>query len=139
MNQANQVDQTEATLATSIGSITEPTILAYFQTFNAHDFQATASLFAAEGQLMPPFESAIVGQDAIFAYLETEAQGMAALPQGIQEDLSSATSINVVGKVQTRLFTVNVNWQFVLNSESEILSLKIKLLAALQDLLHLKR
>lgn len=128
-----------------VASLSEPAIRAYFETFNAGDFQATANLFAAEGQLLPPFESAIVGHDAILAYLEAEAPGMTLLPQeeapsfpSAADDMS-ADCINIVGKVQTTLFTVNVGWQFSLNSESEILSVKIKLLASLQDLLHLKR
>jgi hypothetical protein len=125
-------------------SLTEPTIRAYFETLNVQNFQATADLFAAEGELLPPFESAIVGRDAILAYLETEAPGMTLLPQEMQSvasepDDTSSDWISVVGKVQTALFTVNVRWQFLLNSASEILSVKIKLLASLQDLLHLKR
>lgn len=122
-------------------SLAEPTIQAYFDTLNAQNFQATAGLFAAEGQLLPPFESAIVGRDAIFAYLETEAPGMTALPQAeIRGDSTpERSSISVVGKVQTTLFMVNVRWQFLLNPQSEILSVKIKLLASLQDLLHLRR
>jgi hypothetical protein len=128
-----------------IDDLAEATIQTYFETLNAGDFQATANLFADEGQLLPPFESVIVGPEAILAYLEAEAQGMRALPQEMQESDSSdldcidSTSINVLGKVQTSLFTVNVKWRFQLNAQAEILSVEVKLLASLQDLLRLKR
>jgi hypothetical protein len=129
--------------STVLGSLSEPAIQAYFETLNAGNFQATANLFAAEGQLLPPFESPIVGRDAILAYLETEARGVTAMPQAeIKKDQAPASdqiSIAVVGKVQTALFIVNVEWLFLLNSQAEILSVKIKLLASLQDLLNLKR
>lgn len=136
--------QPVSTSSAPVASFSEPTIRAYFETLNAGDFAATANLFAAEGQLLPPFESAIVGRDAILAYLETEAPGMTLLPQAeipssSEAEGSNSDCINIVGKVQTALFTVNVRWQFLLDSASEILSVKIKLLASLQDLLHLKR
>jgi Nuclear transport factor 2 (NTF2) domain len=116
-------------------------IFSYFQTFNQGDFQATAALFATDGQLLPPFEAAIVGRAAIAAYLETEAKGMQALPrEAAQQTLPSGeTSHCVSGQVQTPLFVVHVRWEFVLNPQSEIAMVKIKLLAALRELLHLKR
>ncbi len=139
-NQANSVSIS----STSLDGLTQPTIRAYFEALNAGNFQATANLFAPEGQLLPPFESPIVGRDAIFAYLETEARGMTAMPQAEAQEIREPASsdeigIDVVGKVQTALFIVNVRWQFLLNFQSEILSVKIKLLASLQDLLNLKR
>lgn len=119
----------------------EVVISSYFQTFNQGDFQITATLFAAEGRLLPPFASAIIGRDAITDYLAAEAKGMQALPkEKIWETLPSGElSATVVGQVQTSLFSVNVQWNFLLSAQSEILEAKIQLLAALQDLLHLNR
>lgn len=118
-----------------------PQVVSYFETFNAAQFQETAALFAPEGQLLPPFETALIGQAAIAEYLEAEAKGMKAIPQeAIEEELPSGdTQIRVLGQVQTALFSVNVRWEFVLNSQAKILTVKLKLLAALRDLLSLKR
>jgi hypothetical protein len=119
----------------------EVVISSYFQTFNQGDFQITAALFAAAGRLLPPFASAIIGRDAIAEYLATEAKGMQALPkEKVWETLPSGElSVTVVGQVQTSLFSVNVQWNFLLSDQSEILEAKIQLLAALQELLHLNR
>lgn len=112
----------------------------YFETFNAGDFEATANLFAADGELKPPFEKSIVGRDAIAAYLKKEAQGMKAEPDRETVELleNNHSKIEVRGKVQTPLFGVNVAWQFILNPKNEIFSVKIKLLASLQELATLK-
>lgn len=119
----------------------EAVIAAYFLTFNQSDFQATSRLFAADGQLCPPFESAIIGREAIAEYLATEAKGMQAVPkQKGQATLSSGElSVTVMGQVQTSLFSVNVQWDFLLTAQSEIVEAKIQLLAALRDLFPLKR
>ncbi|NJR66198.1 MAG: SnoaL-like domain-containing protein [Leptolyngbyaceae cyanobacterium CRU_2_3] len=113
----------------------------YFETLNAGDFQTTARLFIAQGKLYPPFEGAIVGQEAIAAYLEKEAKGITALAQ---ESIAEAaetddTQVKVTGTVQTSLFTVNASWHFVLNSQTEIVSVRLQLLAGLGELLSLKR
>jgi len=125
------------------------TISAYFATLNANQFSATAQLFVVDGQLLPPFESAIVGREAILAYLSAEANGLQAYPQTLKTEVLSAhetglqvIGLQVIGQVQTALFTINVSWQFVVTpaaEAAEIVSLKIKLLAPLKDLLHLKR
>ncbi len=52
-----------------IEGITEPSVLRYFETLNAGEFEATAALFAEDGVMHPPFESGIVGPNAIAAYL----------------------------------------------------------------------
>ena len=116
-------------------------IAAYFDALNRDDFQASAELFAAEGQLLPPFESAIVGREAVAAYLQAEAKGMRAVIQTLEAELlpSGAVSLRAIGQVQAPLFAVNVSWQFIVNSASEIVSVKIKLLAALKDLINFKR
>ena len=151
MNQTKPVSISSGFVSVdSIDTLAEATIRTYFESLNAGNFQATTNLFATEGQLLPPFESPIVGQEAIRAYLEAEAQGLLALPQEMQacalpEPTSpdaiapDSTCINVLGKVQTSLFTVNVKWRFQLNAQAEILSVEVKLLASLQDLLRLKR
>lgn len=147
-DQRHSLDKHTATPATDacpeelgIPGITEPTILRYFDTLNSGDFQATAQLFAATGQLHPPFEEAIIGPAAIATYLETEARGMKLVPrEGISQAVEQGmTEVKVTGKVQTPLFGVNVSWYFLLNEQGEILSVGVKLLAALEELLSLKR
>lgn len=125
----------------TIEGITEPTILRYFETLNLGDFEACAALFAASGVMHPPFESAIVGPDAIAAYLQQEAQGMELKPrQGVTETLDNEQiQVQVVGKAITSLFGVNVKWLFVLSPEDEILFATIKLLASPQELLSMRR
>lgn len=111
--------------------------LFYFATINAEEFQATADLFAEEGVLYPPFESAIVGREAIDAYLAREAKGIKLLPDRVITYIETieATLYRIMGKVQTPLFSVNVAWEFKLSSQLEILSVKIELLAKLEELL----
>lgn len=140
MTAAKDLTSTSITDLT-IEGITEPVILRYFETMNAGDYQATVTLFAESGAMLPPFEEPIVGQEAIANYLDAEAKGMQLLPrEGIAETLEDEqTQIQVSGKVQTPLFGVNVSWIFVLNSEREILSARIKLLASPQELLKLRR
>lgn len=117
-----------------------PTILRYFDSFNAGEFQQCADLFAEDGLLYPPFESAIGGRTAIATYLQQEAKGMKATPrQGNTDFLETGDAeVKVSGQVQTPLFSVNVSWHFVLNGESEILAVRLRLMAALEDLLRLK-
>jgi hypothetical protein len=52
----------------AIAGIRETPVLRYFETFNSGNFAATAALFTSQGALYPPFESAIVGRDAIASY-----------------------------------------------------------------------
>ena len=132
------VNQNAAQL--QIEGIAEPTILAYFGTLNAGDFQACSALFAADGVMYPPFETGIVGE-AIANYLQQEAQGMKLEPrEGITKSLENdCLEVQVAGKVQTSLFGVNVSWLFVLNQQREIFTAKIKLLASPQELINLRR
>ncbi|AFZ00975.1 ketosteroid isomerase family protein [Calothrix sp. PCC 6303] len=117
-----------------------PLINHYFATINDEDFQETANLFANEGKMYPPFDSVLLGRDAILLYLQKEAKGMKLLPDSvtIQESTIESTHYQVTGKVQTPLFTVNVSWYFVI-SQSQIISVKVKLLAALQELLQFQK
>ena len=120
--------------------LSEPTVCRYFETFNAQDFQTTASLFAPNGALHPPFEKAVVGQDAIADYLKKEAKGMTALPhqETIRQLENGNVEYTVTGKVLTSLFSVNIAWKFVIDSQSKIVTVQVKLLAALEELLKLK-
>lgn len=124
-----------------IEGITETSVLRYFETLNAGEFEATAALFAVDGVMRPPFESDIVGTDAIAAYLKQESQNIKAYPNtGIAEALENATiQVQVTGKAQTSWCSVNVLWLFILNQERQISYTKIKLLASPQELLSLRR
>lgn len=140
-NDQTTTPQSVSTTQLTIEGITEPVVLGYFETMNAGDYEATTALFADTGALLPPFEKPIEGKEAIATYLETEATGMLLFPsKGITEALEDGlTQIQVAGKVQTSLFSVNVSWIFVLTPEREIRSARIKLLASPQELLNLRR
>lgn len=124
-----------------IAGITESTIIRYFDTLNTENYPACADLFATDGVMYPPFEEGIVGREAIASFLHQEAKGMKLEPsQGNTQALEDGClEIQVVGKVQTPLFGVNVAWFFLLNTQQEIAATKIKLLASPQELLSLKR
>jgi hypothetical protein len=126
----------------TIEGITEPTILRYFQTLNAGEFDEVAALFAVDGVMHPPFENGLIGQDAIAHYFRQEAQGIKAYPHegmigilGEQEQIQ----VHVTGTAQTSWCSVNVVWQFILNQQQQILYLKIKLVASPRELLALRR
>lgn len=147
MTDASEAQTTSATSidrpaeSLSIEGLSVPVILRYFEAMNANDCATVASLFAAEGVMNPPFESSIVGHEAIATYLDQEAKGMLLQPrQGVAQPLDVDTlEVTVTGKVQTPVFGVNVNWIFVLNSQSEIILARIKLIASPQELLSLRR
>ena len=124
-----------------IEGITEPSLLRYFKTLNAGEFEATAALFAVDGVMRPPFESDIVGKDAIAAYLKQEGQDIKAYPNvGISETLENGDiQIQVTGKAQTSWCSVNILWLFILNQERQILYTRIKLLASPKELISLRR
>jgi len=124
-----------------IEGIKQVSILRYFETLNAGEFQATAGLFAEDGVMHPPFESGIVGPDAIATYLQQEAQDLKAYPQqGIAETLANnQIQVQVTGKAETSWCGVNVMWLFILNQKHQIIDAKIKLLASPQELLALRR
>ncbi|MBD2302927.1 nuclear transport factor 2 family protein [Nostoc sp. FACHB-87] len=130
----------ESISAIQIAGITEPCILDYFASLNAGQFQQTAALFSEDGVMYPPFESGIVGKDAIAAYLQQEAQGLQAYPrEGIIENIeNNHIQVQVTGKAQTSWCGVNVIWLFILNQQRQITYTKIKLLASPQELLALQ-
>jgi hypothetical protein len=123
-----------------IEGITETSVLRYFETLNAGEFEETAALFAVDGVMRPPFESDIVGTDAIATYLKKEGQNVKAYPKtGIAETLETGEiQIQVTGKAQTSWCSVNVLWLFILNQKQQIFYTRIKLLASPQELLSLR-
>ena len=128
------------TSSIKIAGITKPTVLRYFETLNAGDFEATANLFAEDGVLHAPFEEPIIGRISIATYLKTEARGMQLEPQqGVSEILEDGkVEVQVSGRVQTSAFGINVAWLFLLNSDQKLLSVTVKLLASPQELLNLR-
>ncbi|WP_071517693.1 nuclear transport factor 2 family protein [Geitlerinema sp. PCC 9228] len=134
----SQLAQTEI----QIVGVDQPLVKRYFQTFNAGHFDATANLFAAQGELHPPFEKPVLGNQAIAAYLHREAQGMNLVPErGFAETLDNGeVQVYVQGYVKTPLFGVNVGWLFLLNAEaSQIHAVGVKLLASWEELAKLPR
>lgn len=121
--------------------ISHPVIVQYFETLNAGEFEKTSQLFAIDGAMQPPFESQIVGRDAITAYLRKEAQCLNLFPDRSSTKLldNGCTEVQAIGKVQTPVFSVNVQWQFILSPNQELFLVKVKLLASLEELLHLRQ
>jgi hypothetical protein len=128
------------TSSITIAGITNPTVLRYFENLNAGDFEATANLFADDGVLHAPFEEPIIGSISIATYLKKEARGMQLEPQqGVSQILEDGNvEVQVSGRVQTSVFGINVAWLLLLNSDQEILSVTVKLLASPQELLNLR-
>ena len=130
-----------------INNIHQQIINSYFSNLNDRNFEEVANLFSLQGYLYPPFEKGICGRAAIRRYLEAEATGIQAFSQSINVQPNPASYIShedsqityqVAGYVKTSFFTVNVGWSIQLNSEQEIVSVEVKLLAELQELLGLK-
>jgi hypothetical protein len=124
----------------NIEGINNPSVIRYFETINAGNFQETAALFSSNGILEAPFEEGIKGQEAIATYLDSEATGIRLEPQkGDSQTLENQNlQVQVFGKVYARLFSINVGWQFILNSQNEIESATIKLLASPAELLSIR-
>jgi hypothetical protein len=125
----------------SIAGIDHDLVKTYFQTLNAQDFEATADLFAQEGELHPPLEEPVVSPSAIAHYLATEAVGMTLVPQKgtIAREDQGEYDIRVQGYVKTSLFTVNVAWQFLINADNQLQVLVVKLLASWEELAQIQR
>lgn len=117
-----------------------PAVDRYFAGFNAEDYRAVADLFEPDGRLLAPFEEPIVGREAIYAYLNTEAIAMRATPVEVEMTPNDDGTQQVVvkGRVKTQLFSVNVRWTFEL-AAAALRSAEIKLLASLQELVQLDR
>ncbi|TVR10711.1 MAG: nuclear transport factor 2 family protein [Phormidium sp. GEM2.Bin31] len=118
-----------------------PVVIEYFQFLNAGDCQQTAQRFAAYGELHPPFQGAIVGVEAIQAYLEAEAQGLTCFPEQatVQTAGDGCQLVQVRGHVKTPYFSVPVTWTFNLNAQAQIERVEIRLLASPEQLLELQQ
>ena len=114
-------------------------IQSYFSTLNQGQFDLTAVLFSAQGQLLPPFDSPVVGQTAIADYLKQEATGMKFQPRAATSQVlpNGQTDVEVRGQVSTSLFTVNVVWNFLLSDQGTIEIVKVNLIASMQELLRI--
>lgn len=113
-------------------------ITRYFEAFNANDFGAAAALFSDGGELCPPFESAVVGPEAIAHYLNQEAGQMTAHPDYLSiQDLGDG-ELCVGGQVDAIAFKVGVEWTFLFTEASEIKSLSIRLKASMKELLTMR-
>ena len=115
----------------------------YFDTLNAQRYEETANLFSEDGVLYPPFGSPVKGPEAIASYLAKEAVDMRLEPRRTELQTTApiddhveadATLIKVFGKVHLSLFTVNVQWDFQIQADQSIQSVRVKLLASLQEL-----
>ncbi|NEQ98620.1 MAG: nuclear transport factor 2 family protein [Cyanothece sp. SIO2G6] len=126
------------------GSVEQPeavnTVNCYLTRFNQGDYGAVADLFAAEGALVPPFETPVVGRDAIASYLQQEADGMVVNSPTIislKGDGVGGYWVRVRGRVTALVFEVSLAWQFSLSPQYEIEQVKIELLASLEELIGL--
>jgi hypothetical protein len=121
----------------NIQGIQEPAIYQYFTRLNNSEFLATAELFAEQGCLNPPFDKQLQGRETIAQYLEKEAEGIRSYPEYGEIFTSDAdhTQYQIQGKVEMNWFTVNVSWSIDLNAAKEIMTVDVKLLASLDDLL----
>ena len=115
-------------------------ILRYFTLFNLGEYRQVAELFTVKGSLYPPLEPAVVGKDNIASYLLKEAEGMAvsllSAKTHLRED--GRLQVDVRGSVTALVFKVNVVWCFVLTQENEIESVRVDLVATLEELLRLR-
>ncbi|MGJ3244628.1 MAG: ketosteroid isomerase family protein [Elainellaceae cyanobacterium] len=141
MSAQSEMSDTKVSETIAIDGISDFSIYRYFEMLNAEDYSSAAALFTTDGALLPPFEEPVIGREAIAHYLATEAAGMRLCPsQGTVEHLEDRnTQYHITGKVQTSMFGVNVAWFFVLNPQSDIVSVRVKLLAAPQELLNIRR
>lgn len=131
-------------VSTKINNLTsfhceEFAIQSYFSTLNKGQFILTATLFSDQGQLVPPFDSPVVGQQAIADYLTKEAADMKFQPRSATSQVlpSGKTDVEVRGQVSTSLFKVNVVWNFLLSSQGKIDLVKVNLIASMQELLRI--
>ncbi len=139
-----QPELTTATLVETLDQETfAATITAYFAHLNAEAYGEIARLFTPDGTLFPPFEEGVSGQAAIRQYLEAEAVGMRAFPKTMQLlDAAADAQTQVVlvrGRVELPLFRVNVAWDFCVTTTGEIQSVRVDLLASLEELVKFRR
>ena len=111
-----------------------------FVTLNQEQFDLSAQLFSEQGQLIPPFDTPLIGQAAIANYLKQEATDMSLQPVSEASQVldNGQTDVEVKGKVSTSTFSVGVVWNFLISESGEIDLVKVNLLASLKELLHLR-
>ncbi len=114
-------------------------VQSYFSTLNQGQFELTAALFSAQGQLVPPFDSPVISPQAIADYLKQEAVDMKFQPRSATSQVlpNGKTDVEVRGQVSTSLFKVNVVWNFLLSNQGKIALVKVNLIASMQELLRL--
>lgn len=117
----------------------ELAIQTYFSTLNQGQFELTAALFSNQGQLLPPFDSPVIGSQAITVYLKQEATDMEFQPRSATSQVlpNDQTDVEVRGQVSTSLFKVNVVWNFLLSPQGKIDLVKVNLIASMQELLQI--
>lgn len=115
-------------------------VLRYFTFFNQGEHAQVANLFTAEGSLYPPFEPAVVGQDNIANYLLREAEGMTVslLSADVHPQEGNRFQVDVRGSVTALVFKVNVAWCFLLAENNKIESVRVDLVATLEELFRLR-
>ena len=115
-------------------------VMRYFTFFNQGEYAQVANLFIEQGSLHPPFESAVVGRDNIANYLLKEAEGMTVslLSADVHPQNDNRIQVDVRGSVTALVFKVNVAWCFLLADDNRIESVRIDLLATLEELFRLR-
>ena len=115
-------------------------VLRYFTLFNLGEYQQVADLFATDGSLYPPFESPVVGRGKIAQYLIKEAEGMSVslLDAEIEPGEGDCFQVNVRGSVTALVFQVKVVWRFILTADGKIDSVRVDLVATLEELLKIR-
>ncbi|ESA32982.1 nuclear transport factor 2 [Leptolyngbya sp. Heron Island J] len=115
-------------------------VLRYFTLFNSGEYQQVADLFAIDGSLYPPFEAPVVGRDNIADYLIKEADGMTVslLDAEVLSGECNCLQVNVRGSVTALVFKVKVVWCFVLTDDNKIESVRVDLVATLEELLRIR-
>ena len=111
----------------------------YFRTLNQGQLDLAAALFSEKGQLIPPFDSPVVGRQAIADYLKQEATDMQFYPasETTQVLADGRLEVKVKGKVSTSAFSVKVVWNFII-ADAEIDLVMVNLLASLQELINIR-
>ena len=114
----------------------ELAIQSYFSTLNQGQFELTAALFSNQGQLVPPFDSPVIGPLAIADYLKQEAVNMKFQPRSATSQVlpNGKTDVQVRGQVRTNVFKVSVVWNFLLSDQGKIALVKVNLIASMQEL-----
>ncbi len=114
-------------------------IMAYFQTLNGEKYKITANLFTEDGVLYPPFEEPIQGREEISNYLESYSKGYEFTPEEITIECANFgnSKYKVIGEMGNKILKVGVAWYFVLDKSGKIISLRMIIIASLDEFVHL--